>query len=177
MEGKKEKICFKCQNLLPIVEFYTHKKMPDGHLNKCKNCTKIDVRKREEELKNDPEWIEKERERNREKYHRLGYKGKNTPSTDKKREIIKKYKQKFPEKYLASRYTEIYLTKIPGQHLHHWSYNQEDWLDVIELSISDHNFLHRHIIYEQEIMMYKTKEGELLDTKEKHIKYFETIKN
>ena len=177
MEGKKEKICFKCKCKLPILEFYTHKKMPDGHLNKCKECTKKDVRKREYELKNDPEWIEKERERNRLKYYRLEYKGKNYPSTEKKREVIKKYRQKFPEKYMASRYTEIYLTKVSGFHLHHWSYNQEDWLDTIQLSINDHNFLHRNLIYEQELMMYRTKDGELLDTKEKHIKYYETIKN
>ena len=69
MEGKKEKIFFKFKCKLSILEFYSHKKMPDGHLNKCKECTKKDVRKRENELKNDHEWIEKERERNISKYH------------------------------------------------------------------------------------------------------------
>jgi hypothetical protein len=176
MEGKKEKICFKCKNILPLIQFYTHKQMPDGHLNKCKECTIKDVKKRENELKNNPEWIEKERERNRLKYHRLEYKGKNYPSTEKKREVMKKYRQKFPEKYMASRYTDIYLTKLPGFHLHHWSYNQEDWLDTIQMTVNDHNFLHRNLIYEQEFMMYRTKDGELLDTKEKHIEYFQLIK-
>jgi hypothetical protein len=42
-----EKKCFKCEHILPIKKFYTHKKMPDGHLNKCIECTKIDVKKRE----------------------------------------------------------------------------------------------------------------------------------
>lgn len=176
MKEVKEKKCFKCEHILPIKKFYTHKKMPDGHLNKCIECTKIDVKKRENELKNNPEWIEQERERNREKYYRLKYKGKYKPTTEKKREITKRFNQKFPEKYMASKYTEIYLSKVTGFHLHHWSYNQEDWLDIVELSIQDHYFLHRYITYDQERMMYRRLDGVLLDSKEKHIEYFEECK-
>jgi hypothetical protein len=172
-----EKKCFKCNKTLPIDEFYVHLPMADGHLNKCKICTKEDVRRREKELRNNPEWIEKERERGREKYYRLNYVGKYKSSIEKKREIMKLYRQKFPEKCMAAKYTEIYLTKVPGFNLHHWSYNQEDWLDVIQLSIKDHNFLHRHLIYEQDKMIYRTKDGILLDNKEKHIEFFNKIKN
>lgn len=39
------KICFKCNELKPLNEYYKHKKMSDGHLNKCKDCTKKDVHK------------------------------------------------------------------------------------------------------------------------------------
>jgi hypothetical protein len=67
------------------------------------------------------------------------------------------------------------LTKVKGVHLHHWSYNQEDWLDVIELNIKDHNLLHRKMIYNPEIMKYNTIDGEILDTKEKHIEYINKI--
>ena len=81
MEEVSEKKCFKCGHILPIEEFYVHKQMVDGHLNKCKECTKIDVKKRELKLMNDSEWIEKEKERHREKYHRLNYKGKWYPKT------------------------------------------------------------------------------------------------
>lgn len=43
------KTCFKCGRTLPITEFYAHKEMADGHLNKCKECTRRDVKRYRDE--------------------------------------------------------------------------------------------------------------------------------
>jgi hypothetical protein len=167
-----EKICFKCGLLKPISDFYAHPKTKDGHLNKCIECTKKDVKQRANLLLENPDYIEKERKRGREKYHRLNY---NSVKIDQsyKSILMKNYREKYPEKYKAKCLGGKIKTE-KGYQKHHWSYNEIHAKDVIILATKDHAKAHRFIIYDQERMMYRRCDNmELLDSKKSHLEYIE----
>jgi len=167
------KICFKCNKEKPLTDFYKHKGMAGGRLGKCKDCNKKDTKERADVLLKNPEWAEKEKTRHREKYHRIGNK-KPTYAASRKRQL--KYKAMYPEKIKASSKTNRMKTKVKGNHKHHWSYNEEHYKDVIELSVADHSTIHRFTIYDQERMMYRIcSDGVLLDTKILTIGFMETL--
>lgn len=165
-----DKECRRCKTINPITDFYKHSGMADGHLNVCQGCVKKRVTKRYYEKIEDPEWLNNERTRGREKYHRLGYKGKYKPEPGKKYETNRKFRESNPEKYKAHIAAQR-LDCPEGFHRHHWSYNEEHWKDIITLSVEEHNKLHTYMTYDSEFMMYRTREGELLNSKIKHINY------
>ena len=174
----QEKTCFKCGLIKPLTEYYKHKRMGDGHLNKCKDCTKKDVDERVKRLRKDPEWVEKEKARGREKYHRLEYRGKHKQSKENQRTHTLEFRKNFPEKH-KSHISAQRLPIFDGGHRHHWSYNKEHRKDIIPLTQKEHTKAHRFIIYDQEHFMYRRIDTmELLDTKDKHLEYINwCIKN
>ena len=78
------KTCFKCGRRLESEQFYRHRRMGDGRLGKCKDCTKHDVRTRYWEKHED----------------RLAYDRRRSKSV-KRRAAIAKYQQRNPEKLRA----------------------------------------------------------------------------
>lgn len=155
------KTCFKCKIEKPLDQFYKHKKMPDGHVNKCKDCNKKDVLKNYLSNSKNEEWNEKERIRQREKYKRLGYKTK-----QKEWDSNKPWKQSSIYKGLSKKF------KIEkGLELHHWNYNDEFLKDVLILKTKQHRQSHKYLIFDEKKRMFRTKENVLLDTKVKHFQY------
>ncbi len=102
-----EKKCFKCGNIKDLDEYYKHPAMGDGHLNKCKTCTKMDSTKRRNEK------IEECRAYDRERGslpHRISARKEYVERMKKEKlelwkkrrsETGKRYKKKHREKYLA----------------------------------------------------------------------------
>jgi hypothetical protein len=167
------KMCFKCGIEKEMGSFYIHKDMKDGRLNKCIDCAKKDTKSRVDILGLNPEFIESEKARGREKYHRLNYRGKYNPTYENKKKAIDRYIKKYPEKIKCKNRCKLKAEK--GNNLHHWNYNLDYAESVIELSIKDHNKVHRFIKYCNETFMYKDLNGLLLNTKEKHIEYMNKV--
>jgi len=145
------KVCFKCHRELPLSMFYKHPQMGDGHLNKCKECTKKDVHKDYERNSQNDEWIEKERARGREKYHRLGYK-----------DI---YKMAHPETKQVAAFIKRRIEVPKSCEIHHWNYNL--LYDVFILDKRWHKRVHKQLTFNEDTKCFNYN-GEHLDTKEKH---------
>jgi len=173
---EKVKKCFKCGSTKPITAFYKHSQMSDGYLNKCKECTKLDVKNQYALNVNTHGWIEKERQRGREKYKRLKYKDKYKPTSGNKKVIMRKYIEQYPEKRKAQ--TASQHIKTPkGYNKHHWCYSETYYTDVLFLTIKDHYLIHRSMYYDQSNLRYRRKDNDnLLSTKQSHIDFLYELK-
>lgn len=158
---KESKVCFKCEKMQPLSQYYKHPQMGDGLLGKCKSCTKSDTKKQTEINTSTPEGLEKERERHRDKYHRLGYK-----ELQKEWDINQPWKKSSTYKGLRKRKKYKHLPR--NFELHHWNYNDGYLEDVFILDIKDHKNLHNSLVLDIDKRIFYLTDGTYLDTKEKH---------
>lgn len=93
------KICFKCNVHQPLTEFYAHKQMADGHLNKCKTCTKRDTK---ENIEKNPEYYREYDKQRANLPHRAEARLKYSQTEDGKKNI-RKAKEKWSEENLIKR--------------------------------------------------------------------------
>jgi hypothetical protein len=152
MSFMPDKKCFRCGEIKPLSDFYVHKHMFDGHLNKCKACTRKDTAFRVMEKQSDPAWVLKEAERQRVKQ----YKKKDEWASryaDSASTRSKKYTEKYPEKKKATTAVSNALRdgrmdrkpcEVCGAHraqAHHDDYSKP--LDVVWLCSTHH--AERHV--------------------------------
>jgi hypothetical protein len=159
------KVCFKCGAEKPLSEFYKHSRMADGHLNKCKDCTKKDVYENREDKRD--YYLEYDRNRpNHEERVKVA---------SNRVKILYREDEGFKQSILETkkRWAEANKHKLAAQHAannavrdgkldrklncehcgtsekklqkHHWSYLPENWLDVIWLCTKCHGKEHRRL--------------------------------
>lgn len=81
------------------------------------------------------------------------------------------YTNKYPEKAAVRGKAK----HIKGFEAHHWSYNKEHQTDVIYVRPEEHYVLHRFLTYLPDRMIYQTRKGEMLDTREKHEAFIKSL--
>lgn len=181
------KECSQCKNLKELKYFYKKtNNLDDGFRSKCKDCCKNRQKKYRginKDRLNAYSKIyylnNKEKAREYQKKYRLLNSEPFTPMTDEekklaKREHDKKYNSKYPEKRKAR--NAVQLIKVGyGYHKHHWSYKEEDWNDFIIMKQKNHIKLHKYLRYNAKYFCYESLDGCLLDTKEKHELYIESL--
>ncbi len=165
MDSKK---CFRCGEIKLLGEFYKLKKMRDGYLNKCKQCSKDDSRKRYYDIKSDPIKSFKERSRQAQKEKKRRISGVAIKSV-----AITKPSQ-IKQNACAAAWSHIKAVE-EGFERHHWSYNKDHWIDVFIMSTRDHNIIHRYMRYDVNSLMYRRLDGTLIDSRDSASTYYEYV--
>jgi len=142
------KTCFKCGVEKKLSDFYRHRGMADGHLGKCKTCTKLDAGKHRKEN------IEAIREYDRDRGKLDHRKSSCTKITKERRKSVKNYGSAHSKVNYAIKTGK--LTKEPccmcGSIMvqaHHDDYSQP--LEIMWLCAVHHKSRHAFLNYIENI--------------------------
>ncbi len=95
------KMCFKCGIEKPLTEFYKHSAMKDGHLGKCKQCTKDDSNKHRADNLESCQAYDRKRAN---LPHRVALRKEVTKTwveDGRQADSQRRYRERYPEKYHA----------------------------------------------------------------------------
>jgi hypothetical protein len=158
------KKCFKCGEPKPLSAFYKHPQRADGHLNKCKECTKKDVK--ENRYDKIDYYLEYDRARpnHSDRVSKMAQRVKTlyTESEDF-RARVGSYRDSWLSKNAHKRHAQHCVSNAvrdgkitkPGTcsccgsdgkiYGHHWSYEDDYVLDVVWLCAKCHGLEHKRI--------------------------------
>ena len=157
---EKTKVCFKCGVDKPLSMFYKHPKMGDGHLGKCKECAKNDVRLKYDENVENPLYVEKERARGRDKWKRLHHNW--------------NIKNKHSEGKDTSRFLKNKGIDMEGKEAHHWNYNLQN--DVFIMPKRAHRLIHKYLLYDENTkMFFDSRAMNLIESMPSHLLFIKDI--
>jgi hypothetical protein len=159
------KKCYRCGVEKEVTEFYKHPVNLGGYSNRCKECTKIDVKQNRKDKKEHYNNYDRNRpnevDRRKRTIEQRNQKYSSDPEFRKKRsDYSKEDRKNNPQKYKArdamtvARRNGTLIRPEACEHCgtsekkiqgHHWSYLPEHWLDVIWLCTSCHGKEHKRL--------------------------------
>lgn len=163
--GEATKRCFKCGETKPLSAFYKHPRMADGHVNKCKECNKKDVKDNRhskaeyyrEYDRNRPNYIERVSKQNDKVKERYANDEdfKQSVLETKERWLESNRHKRIAQNAVSNAVRDGRLDKPPicsccgtnSERIygHHWSYEEINWLDVMWLCAKCHGKEHKRI--------------------------------
>lgn len=159
------KCCFKCGAEKPLSDFYKHPQMSDGHVNKCKECNKKDVRENRAGKADYYNEYDRNRPNHKERVKKISERVKllyNTDEEFKHKVLVHKQKWLNENQHKRKAHYAVNSAKRAGKlnipescehcestekkiQAHHWSYDPEHWLDVVWLCTECHGKEHKRL--------------------------------
>lgn len=166
------KKCSKCKEVKQLREFHKDSGRTDGIDTTCKSCKKEKDRLKHLRLRETPEYREANKLRCKEWCDDM----RNDPEYKEKESKRGKERQKdCPEKRSAYHRSVFHIKCPVGFERHHWSYKIENAIDVFILPLEIHREIHCYLVFDKKELCYRTTTGDLLDTRSKSEYYYNKL--